>query len=114
MPEINRRALLRLGLLGLGLVGGTVGSHRLAAGEQVGLRTVLIDEVYRGRRIIAYLPTVGTVPPVYIDGVELHVMTLRNGTYTSVMNHYQTFDTLLQTARAAVDNLRGAALLAHT
>jgi hypothetical protein len=112
MPEITRRGLFRLGVLGMALAGSTVGTRRLAAGAG-GVSTVLIDELYKGRRIWAYLPAPGMRPQVYIDDVGLHTMTLPNGRCTSVMNHYQSFGTLLQAARAAVDNLRGAALLPH-
>jgi hypothetical protein len=109
--EINRRGLLRLGVLGAALVGSTVGTHRLAAGEPRRMDTILVDELYKGRRIRAYLPATGIRPQVYIDDGELHMMRLPSGRYTTVMNHYQSFGTPLQAARAAVDNLRGAALL---
>jgi hypothetical protein len=113
MPEISRRGVFRLVVLGMALAGSTVGTRRLAAGESAGVSTVLIDELYRGRRIRAYLPAPGMRPRVYIDDVGLHTMTLPDGRCTTVMNHYQSFGTLQQAARAAVDNLRGAALLPH-
>lgn len=51
------------------------------------------------------------MPDVVIDGTALHVMVNADGTYTSVANHYQTFRTLREVARAAVDELDGARLV---
>jgi len=116
MPEIDRRLVLRLGLLGLALVGGTFGTEKLAAGTLRLASAGQIDEVYKGRHIRGSAPAPGVGagrPQVYIDDVALHVMTLPGGGYTSVLNHYQSFGALLLTARAAVDNLRGAALVPH-
>jgi hypothetical protein len=117
MPEVDRRVLLRSGLLGLALLGSTLGTQRLAAGTQRLASAGRIDVVYKGRHIRGSAPEPGpgsgTPPQVYIDDVELHVMTLPGGGYTSVLNHYQSFGGLLPTARAAVDNLRGAALVPH-
>ncbi|GAA3063751.1 hypothetical protein GCM10020000_54010 [Streptomyces olivoverticillatus] len=48
---------------------------------------------------------------VTIDGKELHVMQNADGTWISVVNHYQTFADPLALTRAAVDKLRGAALV---
>jgi hypothetical protein len=50
------------------------------------------------------------VPALYIDDVELHLM--RSGSrFTTVVNHYQTYATPRQAARAAVASLNGAQLL---
>jgi len=109
--------MLRFGLLGLALLGSTLGTQRLAASALRPADTGQIDVVYKGRHIRGSAPAPGagstTPPQVYIDDVELHVMTLPGGRYTSVLNHYQSFGALLPTARAAVDNLRGAALVPH-
>jgi len=117
MPEIDRRLVLRFGLLGLALLGSTLGTQKLAAGTLRLASPGQIDVVYKGRHIRCSAPAPGagsgTPPQVYIDDVELHVMTLPGGGYTSVLNHYQSFGALLLTARAAVDNLRGAALVPH-
>jgi hypothetical protein len=118
VSDIDRRAVLRIGLLGLALVGGSVGTTRLAAGASSVAESTVVDEIYRGRHIRVVIDPLRTVNTanrirVYIDDAELHVMPLEDGSYTSVMNHYQSFGTALLAARAAVDNLHGAALLPH-
>ncbi|MEU8707827.1 tyrosinase family oxidase copper chaperone [Streptomyces sp. NPDC048565] len=42
---------------------------------------------------------------VTIDGRTLHVMRRADGSYLSTVNHYESFPTLRETARAAVDEL---------
>ncbi|NEB36028.1 tyrosinase family oxidase copper chaperone [Streptomyces sp. SID14515] len=51
------------------------------------------------------------VTEIRIDGMPLHVMRRADGTYLSDVRHYESYPTLLETARAAVDEL-GAARLA--
>lgn len=46
-----------------------------------------------------------------IDGEPLHMMRNADGTWISVVNHYQTFSTPRALARAAVNELQGAALV---
>ncbi|MEV6684321.1 tyrosinase cofactor [Streptomyces sp. NPDC051130] len=79
-----------------------------------------IDEVYQGRRIQITPATGGAhhgghhsagLPAVRIDGRELHVMQNADGTWISVVNHYETFSDPLSLARAAVRELQGAALV---
>ncbi|MEU0375285.1 tyrosinase family oxidase copper chaperone [Streptomyces sp. NPDC006283] len=55
---------------------------------------------------------VGLVPSVEvrIDGRPLHVMRRADGTYLSLVNHYESFPTLRDVARAAVDELGDAQL----
>lgn len=60
--------------------------------------------MYGGRHIQ------GTDAGVRIDGRPLHVMRRADGSYLSVVNHYESFPTALATARAAVDDLGGAQL----
>ncbi|MEV5344026.1 tyrosinase cofactor, partial [Streptomyces sp. NPDC052676] len=75
------------------------------------------DEVYKGRRIQGR-PTGGGHHQhhgggyaVFIDGVELHVMRNADGTWISVISHYDPVPTPRAAARAAVDELQGARLL---
>ncbi|MGW1819037.1 tyrosinase family oxidase copper chaperone [Streptomyces sp. NPDC002125] len=49
---------------------------------------------------------------IHIDGRALHVMRRADGTYLSTVNHYESFPTLRETARAAVDELGTAQLSA--
>ncbi|MFE9535116.1 tyrosinase cofactor [Streptomyces sp. NPDC006691] len=73
------------------------------------------DEVFQGRRIQG-APAAGHMHHgggygVRIDGQELHVMQNADGTWISVVNHYETFATPRAVARAAVVELQGAALV---
>ncbi|MFH9661086.1 tyrosinase cofactor [Streptomyces sp. NPDC017248] len=76
------------------------------------------DEVYQGRRIQGR-PAAGGGHhhehgggyEVFIDGVQLHVMRNADGSWISVVSHYDPVPTPLAAARAAVDELQGAPLL---
>lgn len=74
------------------------------------------DEVYQGRRI-AGRPTSGSGHhhgagyAVFIDGVELHVMRNADGSWISVVSHYDPVATPRAAARAAVVELQGAPLV---
>ncbi|AOP48496.1 apotyrosinase chaperone MelC1 [Streptomyces lydicus] len=48
---------------------------------------------------------------VRIDNDDLHVMRNADGTWVSLVNHYETFDTPRALARAAVRELKGADLV---
>ncbi|MGW7368714.1 apotyrosinase chaperone MelC1, partial [Streptomyces sp. NPDC054841] len=80
------------------------------------------DEVYKGRRIQGGPSHGGSHGEghhgghgggytVRIDGEELHVMRNADGTWISVVNHYEPRATPLALARAAVVELQGAALV---
>ncbi|MEV7845108.1 tyrosinase family oxidase copper chaperone [Streptomyces cyaneofuscatus] len=91
--------------------------HTSAGGEE-------FAEMYRGREIrgsvTVLVPageaggagTHGTEPvtEIRIDGRPLHVMRRADGTYLSDVTHYESFPTLRETARAAVDELGTARL----
>jgi hypothetical protein len=115
----SRRALLRA-LYTLGVVAGTsaalaplLRAGRRDAGEAPGGGEVR-DEMYRGRHIRitgAARPAPGAAAPdIRIDGRPLRVMRRADGSYLSVVNHYESFATPLEAARAAVDDLGGAQL----
>ncbi|MEU6294120.1 tyrosinase family oxidase copper chaperone [Streptomyces erythrochromogenes] len=57
------------------------------------------EETYRGRHIAV------DVAGVRIDGRPLHVMRRADGSYLSGVNHFQSYATPLELARAAVDEL---------
>ncbi|MEV7834295.1 tyrosinase family oxidase copper chaperone [Streptomyces subrutilus] len=59
----------------------------------------LSEETYRGRHIA--VDRTG----IRIDGRPLHVMRRADGSYLSGVNHFQSFGTPLELARAAVDEL---------
>ncbi|MEV5259527.1 tyrosinase family oxidase copper chaperone [Streptomyces anulatus] len=92
-----------------------------------GSTTEEFAEMYRGREIrgTATLVVPAGAPDddrvrvaaepgseIRIDGRPLHVMRRADGTYLSDVRHYESYPTLLEMARAAVDEL-GAAGLAH-
>lgn len=80
------------------------------------------SEMYRGREIrgsVTVLVPAGEaggtgegepVTEIRIDGRPLHVMRRADGTYLSDVTHYESFPTLRETARAAVDELGTARL----
>ncbi|WSV01516.1 tyrosinase cofactor [Streptomyces sp. NBC_01023] len=68
----------------------------------------VFDEVYRGRRIRG--GTVGHETEVTVDGRPLHLMRRADGSYLSMVDHYESYPTPLEAARAAVDELGMAQL----
>ncbi|WP_030764659.1 apotyrosinase chaperone MelC1 [Streptomyces sp. NRRL F-2664] len=81
-----------------------------------------VDEVYQGRRIRITTGGAGhhgghgghhspDRPTVLIDGRELHIMRNADGSWISVINHYETFTDPRLLARAAVRDLQGAPLV---
>ncbi|MFJ6482575.1 MULTISPECIES: tyrosinase family oxidase copper chaperone [unclassified Streptomyces] len=62
------------------------------------------EETYRGRHIAV------DIAGVRIDGRPLHVMRRADGSYLSGINHFQSYATPLELARAAVDELGTAQL----
>ncbi|MFE9258147.1 tyrosinase cofactor [Streptomyces sp. NPDC006879] len=82
------------------------------------------DEVYQGRRIqggpaqhggghhaaMGHEGHAGGYR-VLIDGKELHIMQNADGTWISVVNHYETYANPRAVARAAVVELQGATLV---
>ncbi|MGV4983775.1 apotyrosinase chaperone MelC1 [Streptomyces sp. NRAIS4] len=77
------------------------------------------DEVYKGRRIQGRPMSGGGHHhhehgggfEVLIDGVQLHVMRNADGSWISVVSHYDPVPTPRAAARSAVDELQGAPLL---
>lgn len=108
MPELTRRTALTATAA---LAAGAVAAPRASAEEHHGSPEVF-DEVYQGRRIQGR-PTGGHHGGyrVTVDGVELHVMRNADGTWISVVSHYDPVPTPRAVARAAVDELQGARLL---
>ncbi|MEV8333101.1 tyrosinase family oxidase copper chaperone [Streptomyces niveus] len=111
----TRRFFLRAAFA-FGAIGGTAAaltpifradprkSAAPAPGPVDGMVDERFDEMYGGRRIQ------GTASGVRIDGRPLHLMRRADGTYVSVVNHFESFPTALATARAAVDDLGGTQL----
>jgi hypothetical protein len=114
MIDVDRRQVLRLGVLGLTLLGTSTGVAQLASARPAPQDDgSSFAEVYRGRRIRGLRVVLRGLPAprVFVDDVELHLMRLDTGKYSTALNHYQTFGTPRLAARAAVDGLNGARLL---
>ncbi|MEU4168548.1 tyrosinase family oxidase copper chaperone [Streptomyces sp. NPDC026665] len=70
------------------------------------------DEVYRGRHILGTrggsdgrAAFAGGEWQVTVDGRPLHLMRRADGSYLSMVDHYESYPTPLAAARAAVDQL---------
>ncbi|GHC44653.1 apotyrosinase chaperone MelC1 [Streptomyces flavofungini] len=110
---------------GLAVVGATRAAATAAephAQAHPGAEPDAFDEVYLGRRIqggpshggghhAAGHGGHGTGYSVRIDGDELHLMRNADGTWISVINHYEPQASPRTLARAAVVELQGASLV---
>ncbi|GGQ67964.1 apotyrosinase chaperone MelC1 [Streptomyces asoensis] len=117
MPELSRRRALAAAAVvaGAPLAAATAARaadhHHDSPGSPAPF-----DEVYRGRRIQGRAATGGGHHhgggyAVYVDGAELHVMRNADGTWISVVSHYDPVPDPRAAARAAVDELQGARLV---
>ncbi|MGW0916111.1 apotyrosinase chaperone MelC1 [Streptomyces sp. NPDC002784] len=117
MPELSRRrALTAAAALAAASGAATLAAPARAAGHHPG-SPAPFDEVYKGRRIQGRARSGGghhdhgAGYAVFVDGAELHVMRNADGSWISVVSHYDPVTTPRAAARAAVDELQGAALL---
>ncbi|CAM5616983.1 MULTISPECIES: tyrosinase cofactor [Streptomyces] len=119
MPALSRRQALTTAAALATAAAGVAAAPATAAtasGHHDPHSPAPFDEVYRGRRIQGRPSTGahahhGTGYTVLVDGVELHLMRNADGTWISVVSHYDPVATPRAAARAAVDELQGAALL---
>ncbi|MFJ8779805.1 MULTISPECIES: tyrosinase family oxidase copper chaperone [unclassified Streptomyces] len=111
----SRRGLL-LGLFGpaavaVALTPVVLASRMPHAAERAA--RLVFDETYRGRRIrgarTAAAAARGALGAggwhVTVDGRPLHLMRRADGTWLSMVDHYRSYATALDAARAAVDEL---------
>jgi hypothetical protein len=119
MTSVPRRDLLRYSAAGaIATVTALVVTQLRSEAAPAGPPSE-VGEIYKGRRITivpAGLAAAGHrrgahADTVLIDGVPLHVMANDDGTYTSVVNHYESHRSLRRLAHAAVDDLGGARLV---
>jgi hypothetical protein len=115
MPELTRRRALGTVATAAGAL--AVASPAASAAPHHG-GPEAFDEVYRGRRIQGR-PSGGGHHhgggyAVFIDGVELHVMQNADGSWISVVSHYDPVPTPRAAARAAVVELQGSPLVPLT
>ncbi|MFB7934259.1 MULTISPECIES: tyrosinase cofactor [Streptomyces] len=119
MPELTRRRALTAAAVLAGAAGALPAIAPATAAPEHGHHNTpgTFDEVYKGRRIQGRPATGsghhhhGAGYAVFVDGVELHVMRNADGTWISVVSHYDPVSTPRAVARAAVDELQGAPLL---
>ncbi|MGI5372982.1 apotyrosinase chaperone MelC1 [Streptomyces sp. CA-251387] len=118
MPELSRRrALTAAAALATAAGVQTVAAPGATAAGRDHHAPASFNEVYKGRRIQgrpvsgAGHEHHGAGYAVFVDGVELHVMRNADGTWISVVSHYDPVPTPRAAARAAVDELQGAPLL---
>ncbi|POX45386.1 tyrosinase family oxidase copper chaperone [Streptomyces sp. Ru72] len=122
MPRLTRRRALAAGAAvaataGLPTPSAAAPVHRHDHSHDHGAPGAF-DEVYLGRRIqgrpLAGGHHHGAGYGVFIDGVELHVMRNADGSWISVVSHYDPVPSPRAAARAAVVELRGAPLVPLT
>ncbi|MFD3937144.1 tyrosinase family oxidase copper chaperone [Streptomyces sp. NPDC058611] len=104
---LTRRAVLRTAFTAAVLAGTAAALGpvlRARRPRQTLTPAPLAEETYRGRHIA--VDRAG----VRIDGRPLHVMRRADGSYLSGINHFQSYPTRLELARAAVDELGSAQL----
>ncbi|MET8170029.1 tyrosinase cofactor [Streptomyces sp. NPDC005329] len=120
MPELSRRRALTAAAVVAGAPLLAVPTARAAEHDHDSHGSPgspeAFDEVYKGRRIQGRTAGGsghhhGGGYGVYVDGVELHVMRNADGTWISVVSHYDPVPTPRAAARAAVDELQGARLV---
>ncbi|MFJ9820905.1 tyrosinase cofactor [Streptomyces sp. NPDC101151] len=119
MPELSRRrTLTAAAALAAAAGAATLVAPISSAAEHQHGSPESFDEVYKGRRIQGRPSSMGGHHhehgggySVFVDGVELHVMRNADGSWISVVSHYDPVPTPRAAARAAVDELQGAPLL---
>jgi hypothetical protein len=86
---------------------------RSTPGAPGGAAEAVFDEVYRGRRIRGFRSRTrvaasegGVGWHVTLDDQPLHLMRRADGSYLSMLDHYGSYPTPREAARAAVDQLR--------
>ncbi|MFF4484959.1 tyrosinase family oxidase copper chaperone [Streptomyces sp. NPDC001544] len=83
---------------------------RQGSAAEDALDDTAFDQTYRGRRILGmWMPAAGASGDgrwhVTVDGRPLHLMRRADGTWLSMVDHYCSYRTPLDAARAAVDEL---------
>ncbi|MEU6153381.1 tyrosinase family oxidase copper chaperone [Actinosynnema sp. NPDC047251] len=106
---VGRRRFLVGGLVGGG-VAVAAGAGLIGLGSSAQAVTLEeFDEIYEGRRIKGWAVKDADDPrsEATVDGDALHVMRNGDGTFTTSVNHYESFDSLKTATRHAVDTLGG-------
>lgn len=98
MPNLTRRKLLMASAAGL-VGGAAIGWNAVVANAG----TEEFDEVYADRRIQGKAGE--TLAFLYVDGDGVHVMRNVDRSYSTSINHYESFTSLRDAARRAVDTM---------
>ncbi|MGQ4390521.1 apotyrosinase chaperone MelC1 [Streptomyces sp. SAS_270] len=119
MPELTRRRVLGTAATLAAATGSLAVTAPVASAAPHHGGPAAFDEVYRGRRIQGRPSDGGGHHhgggyAVFIDGVELHVMQNADGSWISVVSHYEPVLTPRAAARAAVLELQGSPLVPLT
>jgi hypothetical protein len=116
----RRRALGAAASAAVGLAAGRALTAPDEAAAAPAAGPEAFDEIYQGRRIQGgpsgggHHGGHGGGYAVRVDGEELHLMRNADGTWISVINHYEPLATPRAVARAAVRELQGAQLVPLT
>ncbi|MBB5958567.1 hypothetical protein FHS29_005175 [Saccharothrix tamanrassetensis] len=104
---VGRRRFLVGGLVGAGVIAAAGAGLIGLGGNAQAVVLEEFDELYKGRRIKGWAVARGANPQseVTVDGDALHIMSNGDGTYTTSVNHYESFDSLRSAARRAVETL---------
>lgn len=105
--EVTRGLLASVAALGLAPV--VAASRPLPASG--GAENRAFDETYRGHRIQGFLVPAAVRRAeegewqITVDGCPLHLMRRADGTWMSMVDHYTSYPTPVEAARAAVDEI---------
>lgn len=87
------------------------GAAAVAGGAVIGWNAFAsqtdFDEIHAGRRIH------GKGELVFVDGDLVHVMRNADGSYSTSINHYESFTSVREAARRAVDTLGDLRPVSH-
>ncbi|MFC4471049.1 tyrosinase family oxidase copper chaperone [Streptomyces xiangluensis] len=93
-------------------VAGMASAPFVVASRADGVQETRFEETYRGRRIVGVRHDDGRSGGggsgtwhIAVDGRPLHLMRRADGSWVSMVDHYQSYATPLAATRAAVDEL---------